>query len=161
MSSQEQTIARLHRKYGGVIYAKCARILANRTEAEDATQETFLNAYKGLSTFHYGESHLPWLSRIASNTCMRILKKRSRRRENYGQREVRGTNPDPRQIVESRITLTTLYGELDERNRQILVWHFIEGIEQGQVAERLGISRRAVVKRLTALRGTLQEVCDA
>lgn len=161
VTKRRQTIARLHRKYGGVIYAKCLRILANRAEAEDATQETFLNAYKGLDTFRYGESHLPWLSRIATNTCMRMLKKRGRRREDHVERELPGKGTDPGRIAESRAALRALYHQLDERSRQILVWHFVDGMDQGQVARQLGISRRAVVKRLTALRGTLEEVSDA
>jgi DNA-directed RNA polymerase specialized sigma24 family protein len=42
------TIERLHRKYAGVLYDKCVRLLRDRGEAEDAMRETFANAFRSL-----------------------------------------------------------------------------------------------------------------
>ena len=67
---RERTVEELHRKYAGLVYGLCLRMLGTRAEADDAVQETFLAAFRGLGSFTYGESHLPWLYRIAVNACL-------------------------------------------------------------------------------------------
>jgi RNA polymerase sigma factor (sigma-70 family) len=59
---------------------------------------------------------------------------------------------DPVGGIHARRVLEALVGELDERNLEILAAHYVAGMDQGQIAAQLGISRRAVVKRLTKLR---------
>jgi len=44
---------------------------------------------------------------------------------------------------------------------EILVAHYIDGVDQGRIARSLGISRRAVVKRLTALRARASQLLAA
>ena len=73
------TIEELHAKYAGVLYDLCVRLLGDRSEAEDAVQEVFLNAYRALASFTYGKSHLPWLYRIATNVCFKIMRTRRRK----------------------------------------------------------------------------------
>jgi RNA polymerase sigma-70 factor (ECF subfamily) len=149
-----QTIERLHHRYAGVLYDKCARMLGDRQEAEDAVQETFVAAFRSLDRFTYGESHLPWLYRIATNVCLKFL--RTRRRKGALPVEDAGlVAPATRNgsgAVHARMLLERLVDDLDEREQEILVAHFIDGMDQGQAAKSLGISRRAVVKRLARLR---------
>ena len=151
---RKRTIESLHQKYAGVLFDLCSRLLGDKSEAEDAVQEVFLNAYRALASFTYGESHLPWLYRIATNTCYKFL--RTRRRKGVALIE----NPD-RNAVASRHPVDTIHSKrvverlantLDERGYQIFVSHYLNGMGQGEIAEVLGISRRAVVKRLTNLR---------
>ena len=113
-----------------------------------------MNAYRALGSFRYGESHLPWLYRIATNTCFKLL--RTRRRKGVALIE----NPDsraaasshPADALHSRRVIERITGELDERGFEFLVSYYLNGMGQGEIAEVLGISRRAVVKRLTNLR---------
>jgi RNA polymerase sigma-70 factor (ECF subfamily) len=148
------TIEKLHGQYAGVIYDLCVRILSDPHEAEDAVQETFINAFRSLSSFTYGDSHLPWLYRIATNVCLKFI--RTRRRKGTGFLEkperIQAEPVDPARGIDVRRRLAMLMDELDERGQQIVVAHYIAGMDQGQIASSLGISRRAVVKRLTALR---------
>jgi DNA-binding transcriptional regulator LsrR (DeoR family) len=60
--------------------------------------------------------------------------------------------PDPISEIHNRRVLEQLVDALDQKSLQIVVSHFISGMDQGQIALSLGISRRAVVKRLTALK---------
>jgi len=144
----------LHRRYAGVIYDLCVRILMDRQEAEDAVQETYLSAFRFLSSYRYGDSYLPWLYRIATNVCLKII--RTRRRK--------GTTPtdnidrmatehdDPLSAIDTRRILEELVEQLDKRSLEIVVAYYISGMDQGQIAQAIGISRRAVVKRLSALK---------
>ncbi len=154
MADRTATIEVLHRRYAGVIFDLCLRTLSDRQEAEDAVQETFVSAFRNLSSFTYGDSHLPWLYKIATNVCLKFL--RTRRRKGTGSLShpeyVQAQGPDPVHRIHVSRTLEQLIGELDERGQQILIAHYIAGMDQGQIATSLGISRRAVVKRLSALR---------
>jgi RNA polymerase sigma-70 factor (ECF subfamily) len=164
MQGRAETIAKLHRKYAGVLYDKCLRMLSDPSEAEDAVQETFVNAYRHLDSFVYGDSHLPWLYRIATNVCLKFIRTRSRKGMVPTEHieRVPGQQRDPVAALQRTRLFERLVGELDKRTLEIVVAHYIDGMDQGQIAQQLGISRRAVVKRLTALRkqwsATLEEV---
>ena len=155
VGDRERTIEELHRRYAGLVYGLCLRMLGTRADADDAVQETFLSAFRGLVSFRYGESHLPWLYRIATNACLKAI--RTRRRKGASPLDDPGGAPsperDPVREIHARRALEGLIATLDERGREILVAHYVAGMDQGQIAAAPGISRRAVVKRLTKLRG--------
>ena len=65
---------------------------------------------------------------------------------------------DPVAKIHVRRVLEELTCELDERGMEILTAHYIAGMNQGQIAASLGISRRAVVKRLTKLRARAEHI---
>ena len=149
-----RTIETLHRRYGRVIYELCMRYLGDRSEAEDAVQETFLSAYLGLEKFRYGDDHLNWLYRIGTNACLMML--RTRRRKGATPMDHIADSVDPasnqEQYLGARQLIEQLTDKLDERSLEIVAAHYIGGMSQGEVAEMLGVSRRAVVKRLTGVR---------
>jgi RNA polymerase sigma-70 factor (ECF subfamily) len=62
-------------RYQSRIYNMAYRMVHCREEAEDITQETFLNVYRALATFQ-GERFSPWIYRIASNLCFDHLRRR-------------------------------------------------------------------------------------
>jgi RNA polymerase sigma-70 factor (ECF subfamily) len=66
--------------YQRQIYNVCFRTLGNPEDAADATQETFVGAYRGLAAFRGSPEGLrPWLLRIAVNACYDQLRRRRRR----------------------------------------------------------------------------------
>ena len=61
----------------------------------------------------------------------------------------------------SRQTLNALLKKLDRRSQAIVFMHFLEGLDQSSVASVMGISRRAVVKRLGKVRTLLEEMVNS
>ncbi len=161
-NDRRDAVGSLYEKYGGVLYDLAFRLLGDRAEAEDAVQEAFVSAYRSFDSFTYGESRLPWLYRIATNACFKIM--RTRRRKGALLVEDTDRNParsaHPVDALHSRRVLERLVGELDERGYQILVGYYLTGMQQEEIAEVLGISRRAVVKRLTALRNRVGDLFE-
>lgn len=155
-----EKISSLHRKFGGVIYDLCLRILHDPIIAEDAVQDTFISAYRSFSSFRYGDNYLPWLYRIATNACKKIL----RQNRNKSVRQVEftdrfdGSERDPIRQIHAHKVLEYLVDGIDDRGEEILIAHYIWGMNQSQVADSLGITRRAVVKRLSALRKRVRQL---
>jgi RNA polymerase sigma factor (sigma-70 family) len=65
-------------KYGKKIFNLAYRMTGNRDDANDITQETFIQAFKSIDQFR-GESHIyTWLFKIAKNNCTRFLEKKQK-----------------------------------------------------------------------------------
>jgi RNA polymerase sigma-70 factor (ECF subfamily) len=155
-----QTIEALHERYAGVLFDKCVRMLGERAEAEDAVQETFVNAFRALDAFEDRDlGHLPWLYRIATNVCLKVIRTRKRKgAQQLGEMEPVSPKGDLVETIHTRMVLEQLAGQLDDRTMEIVVAHYVDGIDQGEIARQLGISRRAVVKRLTDLRSKAENI---
>lgn len=63
-------------RYQWPVYRYCYRVLQNRDEAEDATQEVFLRVYTRLDTYDGQHKFSTWLFSIASHYCIDMLRKR-------------------------------------------------------------------------------------
>jgi RNA polymerase sigma-70 factor, ECF subfamily len=80
-SGERRAFDRLVIKYRSRIVDLAMRYTRNRADAEDATQETFIKAYRGLRHFRCDSAFYTWLYRIASNCARNLLK--ARRRDSF------------------------------------------------------------------------------
>lgn len=133
------------------IYSLCLRMTNNSAEAEDLTQDAFLQVFRKLSTFR-GESALStWLYRIAVNTVLMHFRKKTPCRlsldepcgkssESKPIRREYGTKDNRLAGCIDRITLTRAIRELPEGYRKVFLLHEVEGYEHQEIAEFLGCS---------------------
>ena len=63
----------LVRRYQTAVFNTAYRLLGRRVEAEDATQEAFLRAYRALDRFDLERPFAPWIKRITTNLCLNWL----------------------------------------------------------------------------------------
>jgi RNA polymerase sigma-70 factor (ECF subfamily) len=68
--------ARLVDLHQRTVFGLCARLLADREEARDAAQETFVRAWGAIGTYDPSNPFVPWLLRIARNHCIDVLRRR-------------------------------------------------------------------------------------
>jgi RNA polymerase sigma-70 factor, ECF subfamily len=80
-SGERRAFDRLVLKYRSRIVELAMRYTRNRADAEDATQETFIKAYRGLRHFRCDSTFYTWLYRIGSNCASNLLK--TRRRDSF------------------------------------------------------------------------------
>ncbi len=147
-------------EYGSAIYDHCVRMLSDRSDAEDAVQDTFTNAFKSFDTFTYGDNYLPWLYRIATNACLKRLKKRMHQPIDKTGFDV-STRIDERVLFEeihARNILLSLLKKIDERKLQILSLYYLGGMNQQEIADSLGVSRRTVINDLDAIRSGVAQL---
>ena len=74
-----QTLERLMEEYGDRVMRTCLLFLQDRPLAEDASQETFIRAWRALDQLREGATEKAWLMKIAVNVCKSMLRSRSRR----------------------------------------------------------------------------------
>jgi RNA polymerase sigma-70 factor (ECF subfamily) len=78
-AGDEYAFERLTTPYRRELLVHCYRMLASLDDADDAVQETFVKAWRGLAGFEGRSSVRAWLYRIASNACLDALDHRARR----------------------------------------------------------------------------------
>lgn len=139
-------LTELYRAYGPVIYARCRRLLGDDAAAEDATQETFVRVHRHLAKADSREA-LAWIYRIATNYCLNEIRNRKRRPEPHDELPEMTTTH-----VEAALADRDLAARIVERapeKLRVVAWlHYVDGLEQAEVARVLDISRRTVVNRL-------------
>jgi RNA polymerase sigma-70 factor (ECF subfamily) len=75
----EAAFGNLVEPYRGELHAHCYRMLGSVHDAEDALQDAFLRAWRGLARFEGRSSLRSWLYKIATNTCLDVIEKRPKR----------------------------------------------------------------------------------
>jgi RNA polymerase sigma-70 factor (ECF subfamily) len=131
------------------IYSICLRMTNNTAEAEDLTQDAFMQVFRKLATFRGDSALSTWLYRIAVNTVLMHFRKKALRQisldEPYNQdarlvRREYGTKDDRLSGCVDRIALTRAIRELPDGYRTIFLLHEVEGYEHQEIAELLDCS---------------------
>jgi RNA polymerase sigma-70 factor, ECF subfamily len=131
------------------IYSICLRMTNNTAEAEDLTQDAFMQVFRKLATFRGDSALSTWLYRIAVNTVLMHFRKKALRQvsldEPYKQdarlvRREYGSKDDRLSGCVDRIALTRAIRELPDGYRTIFLLHEVEGYEHQEIAELLDCS---------------------
>jgi RNA polymerase sigma factor (sigma-70 family) len=134
------------RRYAGLVYSTCRRILRNPSDAEDVAQECFETL--AVKTRADGCALGAWLHTVATRRALDRIKTESRRRD----REQRAYVAQPAQETTDWAEIYTFVDEsiadLPEKVRVPLVAHFLEGRTHAEIAERMGVSRPTVGYRI-------------
>lgn len=156
------------------IFAVVGGILRRREDIEDVAQQVFMKAYFSLRRFDLRSAFGTWLYKIAVNECWDYLRKKRVRRLVYeadlSEEQVRqldhapnpgggAQNPgeDAGRRAEQRDLLERLLGELDEKDRLMLVMKEVEGFSVEEIGEVLDLNVNTVKVRLFRARGRLVE----
>ena len=149
----------LYRRYGPSIYARCRQLLREDTLAEDATQESFIKAYKNLERCSDDDEAKLWLFRIASNHCFDILRARSRQLPPIDQLFANANGgPSVEDQLANRLLAKELVAQASERVRPAAQLHYVDCLPTDEVAQILGVTRRTVENHLAAFLREVRKV---
>jgi len=133
------------------VFSVCLRIMGDREQALDATQDTFLTAFRKAGQFK-GESTLgTWVYRIAVNTCYDILRKQKRRPSEPMPEYLDPADHGAQEEVESagiRPEIQTALAAIPTEFRAAVVLADIEGMSLPEIAEVLGVPVGTVKSRV-------------
>ncbi len=145
----QQRLAALYRRYGPAAYARCRKLLRDEALAEDAVQEVFVRVLRHLDKAPDDEAALGWIYRISTNYCLNLLRDRAAQAEPVDELP-EGTTGDLEAVLSDRDACLRVLARMPDKLRAPAVLHYLDGLEQGRVAEVLGVSRRTVINRLAA-----------
>ena len=163
---------RLYRLHNRRVYSLCLRMVGNTAEAEDLTQEAFLQLFRKIATFRGESAFSTWLHRLAVNVVLMRLRKKSATESSLDEM----TEPDeesggPRRDFGmadlrlsgsiDRVNLQRAVDHLPPGYKAVFVLHDVQGYEHNEIAEIMGCSvgnsKSQLHKARTRLRDLLQE----
>ena len=147
-NSCEETLSRMVTQYEVMLLRTCYMYLHDRQLAQDATQETFLKAYRSLSSFRGESSEKTWLMKIAVNTCRDMKRSAWFRMVDHSAQIDR--LPAPARVFEHMEAddLTQAILHLPSRHKEVILLYYYQDMTMREVAAALGISLSCVDKRL-------------
>ncbi len=142
MMAFEEIYQRHHRR----VYSICLRMLQNATEAEDLTQDVFIQLYRKIGSFRGDSAFTTWLHRLTVNQVLMHFRKRNVKFEKTTEEgetpvQVVGGTENPRKMpVVDKIAIENAIAQLPNGYRNVFVLHDVEGYEHEEVAKILGCS---------------------
>ncbi len=152
-------------KYQDRLFRSLYHMTRSREEAEDVTQEAFIQSYLKLSTFHQNSQFYTWLFRIAFNLSIsRRRKKRPAVSTDHGKQdhgiETVDPLPSPDTRLEQKENIAAVHRALDrlsQEHRSILVMRAIEGFDYQTISKTLELPVGTVRSRLSRARQKLKD----
>lgn len=136
----------LYQRHHRRVYSLCLRMTQNVQEAEDLTQDAFIQLFRKIGSFRGDSAFTTWLHRLTVNQVLMHFRKRSVKMEKTSEEGetpvqiVKGTENHRAMPVIDRIALDNAIKQLPPGYKSVFVLHDIEGHEHEQVARLLGCS---------------------
>lgn len=145
-----QAFQALYDRHKRRVYSLCLRMTANTAEAEDLTQEAFLQLYRKIGTFRGESAFSTWLHRLSVNVVLMHLRKKSLPVVSLEETTQPGEEDTPKKDFGAedlalagsidRLHLQKAVDDLPPGYRTIFVLHDVEGYEHNEIAEIVGCS---------------------
>ena len=143
----------LYERYEQPFLRTAARMLGRQQEAEDAVQETFLKLHRGIHLYRSGSKFSSYFFRILLNTCYDIIRKRGpEQSEDFDKAGL-----SHHTSVELRHSLEQAIASLPDQMRACFVLFAVEGLNQAEIAQILGINIGTVKSTIHWARSKLRD----
>jgi len=149
----------LYRSHGTRMKSVAYNILGNPSDAEDAVQEAFLRAYRGMAAFKGTAQASTWVYRILVNACHDIGRQRRRRRDEtelVPEDQLPASTEHAAADTPLRLTLEKAVAALRPRHRDVFLLFEVEGFLHREIAEILDIAEGSSKSLLFEARRELQ-----
>jgi len=154
----------LYRSNVGRVYALCLRLVADRDQAEQLTQDAFVQAWRKLPGFRGDSAFGTWLHRVTVNVVLDWRRANTRRHKLEAdldlveqQDKVAELKPSSPARVGDRLDLERAIGRLPLGARTVFVLHEVEGYRVREVADLLAVAEGTVKAQLFRARRLLRE----
>lgn len=156
-SGERPAFEELLRRHDARMRGLAFRLIADRSRMDDALQEAYLKAFRGLAGFRAGSDFGPWLYRITYNACVDEI--RRRKRAPVAQEEAAepvSPRPGPERVVMASEMVRAALSDLPDDQRVTVVLVDGEGFDHREAARILGVAPGTVASRLHRARAALR-----
>jgi RNA polymerase sigma-70 factor (ECF subfamily) len=164
LNGEEPAFTELVRRHEDRIFALALKMTGNRTDALDATQDTFILAFRQASKFRGDSAFGTWLYRIGINASKDLLRKRKRLPEPNAElnefREEQSGAPGVEDRVATRLDVKRALLDLNDDYREAVCLHDIGGVPYEEIATVTGVSVGTVKSRISRGRKRLSELLE-
>lgn len=150
------------------VYNLALRMVGDRDDAFDMTQEAFIKAYGSLSSFRGDSKFSVWIYRITTNVCLDFLRSKSRKQQvsltvsddddEDAQLDIPDPKADPEQQLIKKISMQSVeegLKTLPDKQRQILVMRELGGMSYAEIGKALSLEEGTVKSRIFRARKRL------
>jgi RNA polymerase sigma-70 factor, ECF subfamily len=131
------TFEEIHQQYSSKIFRLCMGYVNNHDHAQDLVQETFISIWQNLHSFRQESSIGTWIFRIASNQCLRAVKRESKMAKTELNVDIREEKENGDE--EKTQFLYKCISELKETER-IIISLVLEDLPQAEIASITGMT---------------------
>jgi RNA polymerase sigma-70 factor (ECF subfamily) len=159
-AADTRAFEKLYRAHVDRVYGLCLRMTGNPSEAEDCTQDAFIQAWSKLSRFRGDSAFGTWMHRVAVNTVLGRMRKS--RREQDRIRAVAEVVPSLKSLGDDGELrdLEQAINVLPSGARHVFVLHAVYGYTHGETGEMLGIAEGTSKAQLSRARRLLAQQLD-
>ena len=159
--NDSRAFGELMQRYTSQVYGTVLRLLHDEDDAAEITQTAFIQAYKQLDSWR-GGSFGAWVTIIANHLALRLMEKQKRRGEvpldENTDTQDEGYDDEREQQLQS---LENAVSQLPEQDRQIVRWHYYEGLPLQTIANRIGQTENNMKVRLFRIREKLKKMMQS
>ncbi len=150
---EAEALRRLYERYSPVVFAVALRILANRSEAEEVVQETFLEVWRRAREYDPRRGPaIAWMITIGRTRAIDRLRARASQDRTLAQTEVAPAAAfSPMELAEGRETrerVQAALATLPAEQRRVLELAYFEGLSQSEIAKKTGDALGTVKTRV-------------
>jgi RNA polymerase sigma factor (sigma-70 family) len=137
----------VYRAYGASVFAVAYRTVGSRDLAEDATQQTFLKAWRAAATFDPARDLGPWLATIARRTAIDLYRREARRRTERLDDDAVAEIPDGVDQTFDVWAVREAIDELPPLEREVIRLQHLESFTQAEIGARLDVPVNTIKSR--------------
>jgi RNA polymerase sigma-70 factor (ECF subfamily) len=127
-----------------MVFRRALRLLGNRSDAEEATQEVFVRILRTEAVYQGKGELVGWIYRITTHYCLNRIRDQKRRRDLFEEHVVPTTPTSSTTTPVDLVMLRWLLAHADERQAQAAVYVYLDGLSYEEAAPLLGVSKRTV-----------------
>ena len=168
-AGDQEALQALFRRYQNRIFSYLFRMLGRKEEAEDAAQETFINAFRTVKRYKEEGRFHSWLFTIAHREGLRMLRKRKRAPLSVSQFEDQRCLdlPDPAPLPSQRVMekqelehLEYALRKLSDSEREVVILRLVDDVPFKEVAEITGAPLNTVLGRMHNATKKLRKILE-
>lgn len=145
------------------VFNICYRMTRNSSEAEDITQQVFINVFRKIGSFRGHSSFSTWLHRMTFNQVLMHIRAASRREKTTEDGElpesssIKPQAADIHRVID-RLSLNRAFGNLAEGYRKVIVMHDVLGFDHEEIGQILGCAAGTSKSQLHKARQKLRQI---